>query len=629
MNRAWKLLLKPDFYFLFLVVIVTFLAARSLLFQPGYFNMHDDLQMMRQLQLEKCFQDGQIPCRWVPDMGYGYGYPLFNFYPQLPYLIGQVFRVVGLSFVTTVKLTFALSFILSGIFMYLLGKEMFGRLGGLLAAVFYTWAPYHSVDIYVRGAMNEAWAIVWYPAIFWASYKLVTNRQRTKDKVEAFQGSKAIKKLQKLPRSLSSIIMTIISDTKWIVTLALFWFAILNSHNLMVMIFAPFFLVWLLIITWQNDAWEKIPSLGLSGLWAFGLSAFFTLPVLFEQKYTWVEKITEGYYNYSVHFVNIRQLLVSRFWDYGPSTWLDEDRMSFQIGHLHWIISIFVGLGIAAYLFTKRKKLISILKTNRFILPTILLIGVGWFSAFMTHSRSTPIWQAFEPIQFLQFPWRFLTVTIFAFSFVLGALPALFDLLNKEKNILVKFANKWMSVSLVFALSLVLIVWNWNYFTPENGSMGPLADEEKFTGVAWEKQQTAGIFDYLPLTADTAPKEQKEEVAVISDGKGSIINGIEGTDWVKFDANIESESSIVRINILDFPEWRVFSANQEIDKFIPEQEEWGRFYIELPQGEHEIYAQLFNTQIRTVSNILSAFSWIILLVVVVNRAFGGKLFRID
>ena len=57
-----------------LVVIFGLLASRDLL-MPGYFPMHDDLQMMRQLEMDKCFRDGQIPCRWVPDMGYGYGFP--------------------------------------------------------------------------------------------------------------------------------------------------------------------------------------------------------------------------------------------------------------------------------------------------------------------------------------------------------------------------------------------------------------------------------------------------------------------------------------------------------------------------------------------------------------------------
>ena len=106
---------------LFIILLFSLLASRAL-FKPGYFPMHDDLQMMRQLELEKCFLDGQIPCRWVPDMGFGFGMPLFNFYPPLPYLIGEVFRLLGFYFTTTARLTFALSIFGSGVAMYYLAK---------------------------------------------------------------------------------------------------------------------------------------------------------------------------------------------------------------------------------------------------------------------------------------------------------------------------------------------------------------------------------------------------------------------------------------------------------------------------------------------------------------------------
>ncbi|GAF99922.1 unnamed protein product, partial [marine sediment metagenome] len=134
--------------------------------------MHDDMQIMRIFELDKCFQDGQIPCRWVPDLGYSYGYPLFNYYPPLPYYLGELFYLLGFSLINSVKLLFGLGFILSGIFMYLLAREFWGNLGGFLAGIFYIYAPYHAVDVYVRGAMGEHWALVCFPLILLAVYKV-------------------------------------------------------------------------------------------------------------------------------------------------------------------------------------------------------------------------------------------------------------------------------------------------------------------------------------------------------------------------------------------------------------------------------------------------------------------------
>src|SRR5258705_331342 len=110
-----------------LILLLTLLPAIAWLVQPGFFPMHDDLQPMRQLEMEKCMHDLQIPCRWVLDMGYGYGYPLFNFYPPLPYYVGELVRVFGFSFVDTVKVVGIIAFAITALGMYLLGREFWGR----------------------------------------------------------------------------------------------------------------------------------------------------------------------------------------------------------------------------------------------------------------------------------------------------------------------------------------------------------------------------------------------------------------------------------------------------------------------------------------------------------------------
>jgi len=134
------------------------------------------------------------------------------------------------------------------------------------------------------------------------------------------------------------------NKTKWIIGLALAWFALLTSHNLMVLIFAPIFLVWLLLHMWQQKSFKRIPQLVTSGILAFGLAAFFTLPALLENKFTQIESVLTGYYDFTAHFVSVGQLLFSRFWGYGPSVWgIKDDRMSFQVGHVHWLLALFIG----------------------------------------------------------------------------------------------------------------------------------------------------------------------------------------------------------------------------------------------------------------------------------------------
>lgn len=573
---------------LIIVFIFGVLASRTLIFQRGYFNMHDDLQMMRQLSMEKCFLDLQIPCRWIPDMGYGFGFPLFNFYPPLPYLVGEIFRVLGFSFVETAKLLFATAIVASGVAMFYLAKEVFlpaGRQvaikGGVLAAIFYMWAPYHAVDVYVRGAMNESWALIFFPLIFLFSYKLIT-----------------------------------VHGSRFTVLLALAWTGLLLSHNLMVMIFAPVFAVWCLLWLWlkkNKDFLHTTYYLLLAGILALGLSAFFTFPAIFENKFTWLKSQLIGYYDYTAHFVDLNQLLISRFWDYGPSVWLEYDRMSFQIGHLHWMLPLFIIVIWLYSLITKKKKFLFINRKSLIII--LFLFTVGWFSAFLTHVRSTPVWQGLPFLALVQFPWRFLTLIIFSFSFLIGFLVIVFQ----------KLIPKYYVLCTAIVVS-VMIAMNWNYFLPEHGKMGKLTDKEKFSNAAWELQQTAGIYDYLPITAKEAPKAPQKVLAEFMDPKtgealkdqSGLTKMEQGTNWARFTVK-GAQSSVVRIGIFDFPGWKVKVDGELIEHYIPEVERWGRMWINVPEGTHQVVAQFTNTPVRSLSNMISLISWLTLAGIIVFK----------
>jgi hypothetical protein len=555
--KYFKLFFRPNVWPVVIVIFFALLAGRHLL-TPGYFNMHDDLQLMRQLSMEKCFLDFQIPCRWIPDMGYGYGYPLFNFYPPLPYLVGQAIRLIGFSFIDTVKITFLISMLGSAIGMYALTKKFFGRLAAITAAVLYTWAPYHAVDVLVRGAMNESWALVFFPLIFLYSYELITSKNTSR---------------------------------KTIIALSLSWFGLMTSHNLMVLVFTPIFALWCLLWVVVSKNYKKIPALILSGVFSLALSAFFTIPVIAEKDLVQTNTLVVGYYEYTAHFVSLPQLLISRYWGYGPSAWMDaDDRMSFQIGWPYWIISILTILLLARN-FSQKKKLTNI------HYAALLMFGFGWLAAFMTHSKSVQIWQTFHStLQYVQFPWRLLTLVIFCFSF----LSAVF----------VYYLPKLSRIPITLALILITIVYSWSYFRPEKGKMGPLDEKEKFSGAAWELQQTAGIYDYLPVTAKTAPKSpRKELVENMKSSDVKITNVTEGTDWASFDY-FASEDSTLRINTMDFPKWQAKLDGNQITKYIPDTEEWGRIYIDVPAGQHKIDLNLENTPVRVVSNIISLLAWL-------------------
>lgn len=547
---------------LFIAIIPAFFA----LLKPGYYNMHDDMQMIRQLELEKCLKDGQIPCRWSPDLGYEYGYPLFNFYPPMPYIVGQFYRTLGFSFMNSVKLSAVTQIILSTFFMYLLAKTIFGPLGGLLAALFYTYVPYHALNIYVRGAYNEAWAAVFFPLIFYFSYQLIKT-----------------------------------GKNKNIVGIALGYAGLFLSHNPMVLTFTPIFLAWSLFwlivdkkIVFSKKILKQLPlffKFLFSGLFAISLTAFFTLPVIFESKYTQIKSMFEGYYSWSVHFASISQLFFSNFWSDGPSVWGPNDGMSFMVGYLHWIIPLIIVL-FSIFILIKKKKL------DQKIIVSVFLCFLGLFTAFMVHNKSTFIWQIFTPIQKIQFPWRFLNHTAFLLSLSVGVLPFIFK----------KYFNSKITIILTTLISIVLIFLNLNFFHPITS--GPLTDEQKFSGKAWNNQITSGIYDYLPITAGTAAKSAATPYIDNIDPPKALISRSgekRGTDWMFFNLFLNQDAKIT-ISQLAFPNFEITDKGQKIDYKI--EPELGRMVINLKAGEHQIYIKLKNTPIRTISNYISLAAWI-------------------
>ena len=556
LNKAIKL--KPVFFFL--LIIPSVLA----LLKPGYYNMHDDMQMIRQLELEKCIKDGQIPCRWSPDLGYEYGYPLFNFYPPLPYMVGQVFRTLGFSFMWSVKLTAIVQSFAAGLSIYALMSYIANPTVGLISGLFYTYAPYHAVNIYVRAAMNEAWASVFFPLIFLYIKKIIDQK-----------GSKYTP-----------------------IFLGVSIFGLMLSHNPMLLIFSGFSLLWTLFCFWQKYKSPKLIFkqtntyflLIKSALLAIGLSAFYTLPVIFEAGLTKIDSMFQGYYNHEVHFVSLYQLFISNFWGDGPSVWGTEDGMPFMLGYLHWIIPSAVIL-YTVYLIINRHKISKLTKTN------ILIFSLALLAAFMSHARSIFIWKLIPPIQKVQFPWRFLNLSIFFYS--ISAALSIYIIFKHIKS-------KKTKTSLYILIIAGLLIVNLRYFKPITS--GPLTDEQKFSGLAWQNQTTSGIYDYLPKTARIAALSKAAFVVddIVPQDSTQIYGAKKGTDWLFFNANVYSPASIT-IAQLYFPNFKIYDFSKAVDFQI--EPELGRMVLDLNPGNHQIYIKLTNTPIRTISNILSLLTW--------------------
>ncbi len=543
LNKHWPI---------FIILVLTLLISWSL-FLPGYFSHHDDLQVMRIFEMRKCLGDFQIPCRWVPDMGYGNGYPLFNYYSVFPYYLGA-FLSYFLGFLGAAKVLFLIPLILGAISMYILSRELFGISGGIIASILYTFAPYRALDTYVRGDVTESFAIAIVPFCFYFAFKLINNGR-----------------------------------IKYIIAFSISLGLFLLSHNIMIILFIPVFLL-LTIYFLILEKWKNLRSLIISFFLGVGLAAFFIIPAYFEKNLVQIENLIRLDLNFRAHFVTINQLFFDRFWGYGSSSPGTNDTIAFQIGTPHWWIVI------AAFLITLMK-----LKSRQKIVLPILLISIFLLSLFMTHVKSAFIWEKIDILKFTQFPWRFLALAIFSASLLGGFLVNNFKLRQM----------KFVAVTLV----VLTIILNWNYFRPKEFYFG-LTDEQKLSGSLWETQQKAAILDYLPKGA-VQPREGAPNTPIIVSGQAEISNFQKKSNKWGFNAKV-SKDAVLEIPIFDFPNWQV-KVNNMLTAHISDNY-LGRIEFPLKEGTYLVEGKFTDTFVRKLANGITLVSLLTLILI----TFYGK-----
>jgi len=388
--------MKAKSFLITALLIAVSLPAIYQIITPGYFPIHDDTQVARINQMYKALSAGQFPVRWVPDLGYGYGYPIFNFYNPLPYYFGSLFMFFGLDALLAAKMMFIFPIILSGLTMYLFSKLLLPRWGAALAAVLYLYAPYHGVQIYVRGAVAEYWAYAVLPLVFWTIWNkmiilggLALATLITSHNLTAFM-------------SVSFILMSPIFFNKKIVGTSE-----PRSRETMTHGRRPW--------EWRVYYWGPFLITIILGL---GLSAFFWLPALAETGKTQVSQMVfENFDPPAKHLITISQLWTSP-WGYGGSSPGTDDGLSLQLGKVHLLGSL-AAIVILLYCYiTKRKKIqLTIEQSNNLaIFFAISLIA----SIYLLLPYSTVIWNSISLLSYIQFPWRFLTFASL-FSSILAA----------------------------------------------------------------------------------------------------------------------------------------------------------------------------------------------------------------
>jgi hypothetical protein len=363
------------------LVVLLILPACWPLLRPGFLVTDDgSFHVYRIAALAQAWQQGVLYPRLFPDFGFGYGQAVFNFYGPLSYYPAALLALLAFGPVVAAKLTIGLAFLLAGLAAFGFARYLWGRAGGILGAVAYTYLPYHLADAYLRGAIPEFFAFVFPPLILWA-YTAAFRREK----------------------SLAPFLWS---------TLA--WAALVFTHNLTALLMIPVAALYLVLMAGWTARWRRLlPAVGTLVL-ALGLTAPLWLPFLAESSAVGIGLgPSDGYLRHLAPLGRFIQPLL--LYHYGLERGGAADHP------LSWLTVVLfaVVLGLFAWRVFRRQPVEAA--------PVVgFSLGLTAAAALMATTASLPVWLGTAPLLAqLQYPWRFLALANLGVLGLAGALPRL------------------------------------------------------------------------------------------------------------------------------------------------------------------------------------------------------------
>nr|WP_290665406.1 6-pyruvoyl-tetrahydropterin synthase-related protein [Ardenticatena sp.] len=531
---------------------------------PGIGKTHDGaFHAYRLLALREAIRDGVWYPRLFPEFAFGYGFPVLHYYAPLAYYVGLLPMLAGRGAALALDFSFALSLLCAALSMGWLTWRLWRQsTAAVLAALTYTYLPYHLADVYQRGALAEAWAFVWWPLLLGAV---------------------------------------------WEYRVGLLTFAtagLLLSHNLSVLLILPVVALWMLALVPREGkaVWRRWLTLVGAAAMGSGVAAFYWIPALFTMPWVRVghEKGIVDPTDFLAPLSQLTQL---------------EPKLFLEGIFYHPAQMLLLG-GVSVVL-------VAFWPTVRHRLLVGLMTGVLLMTYLLQTPSSAPLWRMLVPLQWLQFPWRWMGIAVLSIAFLVGAVSTLGPKrIQGIVGILV--------VLLIAALVPTTFV-----------ERAPL-DPDRYPQEMWQLDRTfhrigaTWTREFLPIWVDAAPETiyQSGPARERTAAPLRSVRLLDASAQQMRLALVAEDEATIALHQFYLPPWRATLDGSPLDTFPLG--ELGLVAARIPPGEHTLTLAWASTRtIRlaewlSVSSLLACLVWgwrhqhrrIVLLLVVGGLAAG-------
>ncbi len=573
------------------------LPAITPLFQPTLTRSADGLlHLYRLVALDHLIRQGVFFTRWWPDLAYGYGLPLFVFYAPLSYYLTEIFHLLGLGAVASLNVSAALALLISAAGVYMLVKDWFGPLAGMLAGAAYVYAPYQLFNTFSRGSLPVIWAGALFPFAFWAFGRLMRTGQPIY-----------------LPLS------------------ALTLGAALLAHNISSLLFLPLLILYLAIelfftqrqphishLTSHVSRLTSHASLRVAAALSLGLAlaAFFWLPANLERGFAQTQRvITPPDFDYHANFVNLSQLFSL---PEPANTGLLNPSDPLTLGLAQIALA---ALGLIIWGLPAKQPQPDVSRVtchvSRITSPPILFAALSLAATlFMMLPIAVGVWDGLPLMAFVQQPHRLLSVTAFLLAILAGAgVAALPDRLGLGLTVI--------GIILIFFTAVPLLYPRYYEVPPADPTLTGMLAYEHASGAIG----TTSFGEYLPIWVQQVPRESPLEPLYQAGAT------IERLDRAYLPAGASVESAVYGVNQMEltldapqpfqavfhtfyFPGWQASVDGQPAP--IAPVTERGLIGVTVPTGRHHLSLRFAETPVRQFANVISIIALLVIIILSVS-----------